>query len=648
MQTISWRFPPLSGGTRQGYTNNDIEAFKGEELMDNLAREVCQNSLDAKILTSKDPVRVVFELKEVPSSDYAVFSDYTACIAGCRRYWGESMDSKLARFLDDAEEMLSRPSIPVLVASDYNTKGLRGSRSRELDSPWEALTGADGVSVKNNETSGGSYGIGKNAPFACSALSMVFYNTCAEDQEKAFIGVARMATLLNQENKETQRVGRYQKNDDANERWTPIFAEDADPFRDLFQRTEQGSDVIVVGFNQVGDWMNRIAKAIIKNFFVAISERKLIVELRGGQVVRRIDSSTLGLEIAGFDHDHDKEMVITSQLYKAFTEPDRKESLSIVEENDAEVYIKADSSFGRTIAHFRDTGMLIYLKSRRIFQHYAAVFVVRGEKLGALLRATEPARHNRWDYKLITGSSQEEKDKRKAARISIQKIDDDVLALLRSQFEVATADTVDAAGVGEYLPDDVDGLAGAAVGDDILKAKIKIGKVKTVESRTGTITVPAKKDEGAAQTGQVHNHEKNPNPQPPRPQPPRPVHPDVPVDDPKQGASKGKGTKTIVVPNLSAQRAFPINSSMGLYKIVIKPTEAYSNLYVSCSALGEDGKTDLLEMETFTYSGSPVPIRDGKAGPIKVDANVPATFFVKFSSKEKMVLNLNIMEVPKR
>lgn len=86
MQTISWRFPPLSGGTRQGYTNNDIEAFKGEELMDNLAREVCQNSLDAKILTNKDPVRVVFELKKVPSSDYTVFSDYTACIAGCRRY----------------------------------------------------------------------------------------------------------------------------------------------------------------------------------------------------------------------------------------------------------------------------------------------------------------------------------------------------------------------------------------------------------------------------------------------------------------------------------------------------------------------------------------------------------------------------------
>lgn len=34
MAYIGWRFPPLSGGTRQTYTSNDIEGFKGEELID--------------------------------------------------------------------------------------------------------------------------------------------------------------------------------------------------------------------------------------------------------------------------------------------------------------------------------------------------------------------------------------------------------------------------------------------------------------------------------------------------------------------------------------------------------------------------------------------------------------------------------------
>ena len=59
---IGWRFPPLSGGTKQGYTNNDIEGFKGEELIDNLAREICQNSLDARNDVN-EPVKVVFELR---------------------------------------------------------------------------------------------------------------------------------------------------------------------------------------------------------------------------------------------------------------------------------------------------------------------------------------------------------------------------------------------------------------------------------------------------------------------------------------------------------------------------------------------------------------------------------------------------------
>ena len=69
MAYIGWRFPPLSGGTRQTYTSNDIEGFKGEELIDNLARETCQNSLDAKCKNVKKPVKVVFELRHISTRE---------------------------------------------------------------------------------------------------------------------------------------------------------------------------------------------------------------------------------------------------------------------------------------------------------------------------------------------------------------------------------------------------------------------------------------------------------------------------------------------------------------------------------------------------------------------------------------------------
>ena len=642
MSEIGWRFPPLAGGTRQGYTNNDIEGFQGEELIDNLAREICQNSLDAHSENNNDPVRVCFELKEVPTESYNAFVEYRKCLDGCHRLWGNDTDERLNSFLRDADEMLTRSKIPVLVASDYNTKGLKGSRTRELKGAWEALTGEDGISADKGETGAGSYGIGKNAPFACSALSMVFYNTYAEfDHEKAFVGVARLASHYNEENKETQRIGKYQYNDNQNDIWNPIYSEDQDEFRDLFVRDQFGTDVIIAGFNQEADWLNNVAKAIIKNFFIAIHENRLIVELRWGTQYKILNSSTLAQEVSNYQDD--KGMSITSQLYAAFIVPDKKASITILEENDAEVYIKSESSFGRTIANFRDTGMMVGQKSRRIFQHYAAVLIIRGKALSKLLRDTEPPRHNTWDYKRIKRAS--ERDKREQAKKAIELLDEQLLELLKNQFEIVTEDSVDASGVGEYLPDDLESIGGVGEGDDILKPKIKIGKVKTIKNKPDSISVEGFKTDGAEQTGNVHNHEDNPDPMPPLPHPPRPVDPTVVDDNTKEGVAKGKGTKTVTVPNLSAQRAFPVNASLGLYKIVIKPIETYNHLYVSCSALGEDGRSDFLTMESFAYNSKKIKIENGKAGPIKVEANEVATFFVRFQNKEKMRLNLQITEV---
>lgn len=643
MAQVGWRFPPLSGGTRQGYTNNDIEVFKGQELIDNLAREVCQNSLDAHIDGSDAPVRVVFELKQVVRANYDVFSQYRLCLDGCRRYWGSEMDAKLSRFVAGAEATLTKDTIPVLIASDYNTKGLSGSHSGKLSSSWEALTGSDGVSVKNDENSAGSYGIGKNAPFACSSLSMVFYNTVAEANESAFIGVARLATLLNSQGKPTQRVGKYQNNDEEHEKWMPIFDTDKNDFRDCFHRTARGTDVIIVGFTQSANWVANVTKAVLKNFFVAISENRLVVELKDGNDLRVIDSASISQLFSDFSDDG--EMTATSQLYKAFTTPDCKKTFTVLTDDDVEVYVKSDSSYKRTIANFRATGMLVGTYFKRIFQHYAAVVIVRGKRLGELLKDTEPPRHNRWDFKQIEAT---DRDKRKLARESIQAIDDYVLNLLKSQFEVVTEDTVDAAGVGEYIPDDIDGLAGQSEGDDILKVKIKIGKIKTNHTQQGLTSEVAVQEEGSEQEGDVRNHERNPNPMPPKPRPPKPVLPNPDDPDPQQGATPGKGVKTVNTPNLAAQRAFPISSSQGLYKIVIKPNENYENLYVECLAMGEDGKADPLDIETFTYNGKSIKIENSKAGPVQVTANTPAIFFAKFAKKEKMMLSLRLTEVVKK
>ena len=661
---ISWRFPPLSGGSKQGYTNNDIEGFKGEELIDNLAREICQNSLDARDDGAEGPVKVVFELKPIQTQDYDVFSGYSKCLKGCRDFWsaGGDLDAKLSTFLTEAESTLSKDFVSVLIASDYNTKGLWGNHDlNNIKTPWEALTGADGISVKPDDNSGGSFGIGKNAPFACSALSMVFYNTYDIDNHKSFVGVGRVATLLNDEGKPTQRIGKYQNNDDDNEIWLPIYKEDTNTFRDLFVREEHGTDVIIVGFNEPDNWQDNVSKAVIKNFFVAIRENKLVVEIKDGDNVKRIDSSKLPDLIEQYAKTDPKQMDITRQLFAAFTNPDVKKSLTVLdEENAVEVYIKSESSFSRTIANFRSTGMLVGKGYRRIFQHYAAILIVRGKKLGELLRDCEPPRHNRWDYKLIKKDAN--KQKYDDAKKALAYLDEQLLQLLKAQYEIPARDATDAPGLNAYLADTEDGaLPDDSVGKDILKVKIKIGKPKIKKTSPTSIDVPGMEGEGNESTNNGGNQGKKIGPNPPVPPGPFPGPGPGPLPGPKPGPSpdplvkhgnggeqkgvvEGNGNRSVSVKELSKRRVFPVTPGIGLYKAVILPSKDYENLYVECVVAGEDGKRETLAINKFMYQGKPVKCAKGKAGPMKVSKNIPAEFMITFEKKEKMGLNLILSE----
>ena len=632
---LGLKFPKNEGGYKQAYTNNDIEGFKGEELFDNLIREIIQNALDALNPFCFDPVRVVFRMMAIKKAEFPVFSQYEACLKGCRRFWGDDADKKLVRFLNEADTVIAGEYIPVFVASDYNTKGLCGSRTRKNNEPWEALTNSDGVSAGKTDTSGGSYGIGKNAPFACSSLSFVFYNTYAIDGEKAFTGVAKLATLYDESNREAQRVGKYQKYDDEQGIYEPIYGDDECPLRDLFSRDEYGTDIIVTGFNQAERWEEKVKRAVLKHFFVAVCEKRLVVEVEGDDPFK-IDSASIPEMMA--DCENEKGMEITNQLYRAFVNPDKRENLSIESENDAELYIKADASFGRTIANFRNTGMLVGMRSRRIFQHYAAVLIIRDRELSSLLKDTEPPRHNRWDYKLITG--EEFKDRRLRAKKCIEKMEGTILTLLKNQFEVKTEDSVDAEGVGDYLPDDLDDLGGTGSGDDILRAKIKIGKMKVRRDRPATMGTEGVKSEGKEVEGDVHNHNVNPDPDPVPV--PKPVIPDE--DEDKSGAKAGAGSKVLTVPVMQAQRAFPISEAQGLYKIVLKPADTYEKLYVACSAIGEDGTVEKLTVESFKKDGKDIAHKGNEAGPIMVEKGIPISFFVRFSNKEKMTLSLSLRE----
>ena len=60
---VNWAFPITGGGKKTGFNEAGIQFFNDDILL-SLAREMCQNSLDAKREGSDGPVTVAFNSKD--------------------------------------------------------------------------------------------------------------------------------------------------------------------------------------------------------------------------------------------------------------------------------------------------------------------------------------------------------------------------------------------------------------------------------------------------------------------------------------------------------------------------------------------------------------------------------------------------------
>ncbi len=173
---MKWVFPENNGGQESGFHDPGVETFKGN--FDRfLARESIQNSIDAAASAST-PVRVEFARSVVRKTDVPGAVELLARLEACEKYWRD--DPKPKAFFKKAGGLLSSNQVPLLRISDYATTGVTGGDS-ERKGNWYNLVRCSGSSFKGGGE-GGSFGIGKNAPFAASALRTVFYSTLNTDK----------------------------------------------------------------------------------------------------------------------------------------------------------------------------------------------------------------------------------------------------------------------------------------------------------------------------------------------------------------------------------------------------------------------------------------------------------------------------------
>lgn len=198
---------------------------------------------------------------------------------------------------------------------------------------------SEGISIKQDDTSAGSFGIGKNAPFAYSALNLVVYNTLAEDGGRAFEGVTHLVTSQREHNGrflKTQNTGKYLfLEDEYNGR--PIIPEDDCHFSqiDAFNRSDIGTDVAIVGFNsdEYENWEKQTAISILKNFILSIYYGKLEVTIKSNNVTYDITKNKLTDYLYKTFANEDA-LKSTKQIYETIRES-QPINVKIADDNDA-------------------------------------------------------------------------------------------------------------------------------------------------------------------------------------------------------------------------------------------------------------------------------------------------------------------------
>lgn len=640
MKEVCWDFPLLGTGNQSGNNIAAITMFKGSGIMDGLAREVCQNSLDAKdkSLPPDTPVKVKFELVEIEKKEYSMFEGYQKALESSIDYWANSplRTSKIMEFLDNVKKALNLEKIPVLIMSDYNTVGLKGVNAEQGEkSFWDLLVNVEGLSDKQDENSAGSFGIGKNAPFAYSALNLVFYNTLAQDGGRGFEGVARLVTTQKEYNgtfRPTQPIGKYLYLEDE---YTgrPILPTDNCPLSqlDIFNRKEIGTDVAVFGFktNEYEDWERNIAIAIIKNFVLAILNSKLEVEIKSPKITYIISKSNVE-SLLFKDFSDEPQLKYTRQIYETLTKVDPIK-VTIEEKDDLSIYVKYEDAYAQSLSRFRSTGMLINTTFGDVLPHFSVVIIVNdvGEmRLSKTLREAEPPQHTEWKAKNITDNAPL---KNRAAR-DLRKIGKEIQRIL-DEFEKADITDKMDAGIGNYLPDSTD-ESGSHEGNDGLKTDIKINEISTYDGRvmynrqyeTAESGEGAKTPKSGIKTGKKKRKKK------------KPVQ--IPVVEPKTGENKGvilgNGKVKIVSPKIIDQRIF--YKAANKYQFYVNSPQDYSRVFLQFYAGRDDDKNDPVVVKNVKLENIPrIDVNSQKIGPISLRQG-DNTLFIEFENSEIMAL----------
>ena len=354
---VSWNFPGNQDGQIKGIADAGIENFNGTELS-SLARENCQNSLDAALDDDNLDVVVEFERYFLPTNQIPGIVEYRNILKKCKMFWDRSGSEKAKLFLKDAIKELEKENTFVLRISDYNTSGLSDPYTQSNDpfnfsfDGWNALIKIDGGANKGDDKAG-AFGIGKSAPFSNSYYRLIFYRTYNQKYERAAQGISRLMSYQNGALM-TSGIGYYGEAEGNN----PV---EAIPELDsINKRLKIGTDVFIYGFKSTSNWETEITVALLENFLISFYYGQLRVKVQG----REINKKSLSRYV---ERIHRERPGATKGTYGNYLALTRKEGVHTYSKNfhgmgtlELSVLVDPNEKLDRKVLIVRKAGMKLF------------------------------------------------------------------------------------------------------------------------------------------------------------------------------------------------------------------------------------------------------------------------------------------------
>lgn len=459
---MDWSFPSNNFGDVNGIGHSGIETFQGTPLK-SLAREICQNSLDAAI--PGKVARVEFIPFQIKAKNFPGIHSLKDAFEKSKLFWGSQKGKKTKEILEKGLQDLSSESVSFLRVSDFNTSGLLGSK-KEYNTPWVNLTKSSGASDKAG-TSGGSFGIGKFAPFACSSIRTVFYGTHDTENIDCYQGISRIVSFKNSDGDTTTGTGYF-----GGDKNSPIFQQlSLDP-NFMRKRGETGTDIYISGFKYFDtDWKDDIIRSVLDGFLYAIYSGNMAV------VVDDItmDSKSLPGLIHEYSDTYSDVSENADKYYKVLTTVPEWFEIDFKNMGSVKLKLLIEPDLHRRVAMIRKTGMKIMDRGRISgIIPFAGVMLIEGDEINEFLRQIENPQHTKWEPNRLIGHES-------YARSIITDLGNFIkekLHELRGQEESESIDP----SVGEFLPDESNDTVPEDIGEketlEDKKASIETSRVK--------------------------------------------------------------------------------------------------------------------------------------------------------------------------